>query len=736
MEKCIAESLAAGIIRPSTSPLGAGFFFVDKKDTTLRPCIDFRGLNGITVKNKYPLPLISSNLGSLEGAKLFTKLDLRNAYHLVRIKEGDEWKTAFNTPLGHFEYLVMPFGLTNAPAVFQALINDVLRDFINRFVVVYLDDILIYSGSMEEHISHVCQVLTRLLENRLFVKAEKCDFHVDTVSFLGYIIQSGSIKPDPEKIRAVEEWPVPKSRKELQRFLGFANFYRRFIRDYSKVASPLTRLTSVNVTFCWSPEAHKAFLKLKHLFSSAPILVQPESSKQFIVEVDAFDAGVGAVLSQYVGPENCLHPCAFFSRRLSPTECNYDIGNRELLAVKLALEEWRHWLEGAEKPFVVWTDHKNLTYIQTAKRLNSRQARWAFFFSRFNFTLTYRPGSRNIKPDALSRLYSSEDCSSNPYSILPSGRFIAQLSWGIEKVVRDAQLLQPDPGNGPANCLFVPDSVRSQVLQWIHTSPFACHPGYKRTLELLKRHFFWPKMDQDTREFVAACTTCARSKASHRAPSGLLHPLPIPGRPWSHIAMDFVTGLPASRGNTVILTIVDRFSKSVHFVALSKLPTALMTAELLVDHVVRLHGIPSDIVSDRGPQFVSRVWKAFCKAMGATASLSSGYHPQTNGQTERTNQDLEAALRCMAEANPTTWSSHLTWVEYSHNSLVSSATGVSPFEASLGYQPPLFPAQPTVTGTQPLPTNQVSQYGYPLRTFPFSLNLGSSHPVTLVHFPF
>ena len=400
------EKFTFHLLSSPNTPIVLGHPWLKIHNPHIDWCIDFRGLNGITVKNKYPLPLISSNLGSLEGAKLFSKLDLRNAYHLVRIKEGDEWKTAFNTPLGNFEYLVMPFGLTNAPAVFQALINDVLWDFINRFVVVYLDDILIYSGSMEEHISHVCQVLTRLLENRLFVKAEKCDFHVDTVSFLGYIMQSGSIKPDPEKIRAVEEWPVPKSRKELQRFLGFANFYRRFIRDYSKVASPLTRLTSVNVTFCWSPEAHKAFLKLKHLFSSAPILVQPESSKQFIVEVDASDAGVGAVLSQYVGPENRLHPCAFFSRRLSPTECNYDIGNRELLAVKLALEEWRHWLEGAEKPFVVWTDHKNLTYIQTAKRLNSRQARWAFFFSRFNFTLTYRPGSRNIKPDALSRLYS------------------------------------------------------------------------------------------------------------------------------------------------------------------------------------------------------------------------------------------------------------------------------------------------------------------------------------------
>lgn len=269
------------------------------------------------------------------------------------MKKGDEWKTAFKTPIGHFEYLVMPFGLTNAPAVFQALINDVLRDFLNHFVFVYLDDILIFSRDPEEHTSHVRQVLVRLLENRLFVKAEKCEFGVSTVSFLGHVIQEGQVRADPSKIRAVEEWPVPSSRKELQCILGFANFYRRFIRDYSKVASPRTRLTSSSVPFCWSNEANMAFNRLKHLFTTAPVLVQPDASKQFIVEVDASDSGVGAVLSQRGGSREHLQPCAFYSRRLSPTERNYDMGDRELLAVKLAREEWRHWLEGAELPFVV-----------------------------------------------------------------------------------------------------------------------------------------------------------------------------------------------------------------------------------------------------------------------------------------------------------------------------------------------------------------------------------------------
>jgi len=239
--------------------VGAGFFFVGKKDGSLRPCIDYRGLNSITLKNKYPLPLISSAFAPLHGAAFFSKLDLRNAYHLVRIREGDQWKTAFNTPLGHFEYLVMPFGLSNAPAVFQALVNDVLRDMLNRFIFVYLNDILIFSPDPLTHQQHVRQVLQRLLENKLYVKAEKCEFHVYTVSFLGYVIAQGELRMDPAKIAAVSEWPVPTNRKELQRFLGFANFYRLFIRSYSRLAAPLTALTSTATTFHWSSEAESAF---------------------------------------------------------------------------------------------------------------------------------------------------------------------------------------------------------------------------------------------------------------------------------------------------------------------------------------------------------------------------------------------------------------------------------------------------------------------------------------------
>ncbi|KAM4582555.1 uncharacterized protein V3H82_006561 [Fundulus diaphanus] len=287
---------------------------------------------------------------------------------------------------------------------------------------------------------------------------------------------------------------------------------------------------------------------------------------------------------------------------------------------------------------------------------------------------TFRPGSKNAKPDALSRQFDPDSLREEPEPILPTSIVVANLSWEIEQLVRQAQLEQPTPTDCPTDRLFVPEKVRSEVLQWVHSSKFACHPGVQRTIFLLKRHFWWSSMTQDTSKFVSSCTVCSRGKSSNKPPSGYLQPLPTPSRPWSHISLDFVTGLPLSQGNSVILTIVDRFSKAAHFVALPKLPTAAETADLLVLHVIRLHGIPLDIVSDRGPQFTSRVWRAFCKAIGATVSLSSGFHPQTNGQTERVNQDLEAALRCIILDKPTSWCQYLPWVEYAHNSLTSSAT--------------------------------------------------------------
>ncbi|KAL0164283.1 hypothetical protein M9458_040036 [Cirrhinus mrigala] len=394
MEEYIEEALDSGFIRPSTSPAAAGFFFVSKKDGGLRPCIDYRGLNNVTVNT----PCFGATTGShhLHQARL-TKC-------IQSHKEGDEWKTAFLTTRGHYEYQVMPYGLANAPAVFQSFINEILKEFINKFVITYIDDILIYSKTETEHVAHVRAVLSRLLETQLYVKAEKCEFHVHQTSFLGYQVSHQGVKMDSTKVQAVTDWPQPTTIKELQRFLGFANFYHRFIRNYSTIASPLTSLLKNKPKkLCWTEEASHAFNTLKTSFTSAPVLKHPDPDLPFVVEVDASDCGIGAVLSQRHGQPGKLHPCAFYSRKLTSAERNYDVGNKELLSMKAAIEEWRHWLEGARHPFQVITDHKNLEYIKGAKRLNPRQARWALFFTRFDFTVTYRPGSKNSKADALSR---------------------------------------------------------------------------------------------------------------------------------------------------------------------------------------------------------------------------------------------------------------------------------------------------------------------------------------------
>ncbi|GLB43850.1 putative chromo (CHRromatin Organisation MOdifier) domain containing protein [Lyophyllum shimeji] len=404
LDAFLEENLKSGRIRPSKSPMASPVFFIKKKDGSLRLVQDYRALNAITVKNRYPLPLISELINNLRGARYFTKLDIHWGYNNVRIKEGDEWKAAFRTNRGLFEPLVMFFGLTNSPATFQTMMNDIFRDLIaQRVVCVYLDDILIYTKTLEEHRRITRIVLDRLREHRLFLKPEKCEFERTEIEYLGLIISHGTASMDPVKVAGVAEWPVPKNKKEVQSFLGFTNFYRRFIRDFSHHARPLFDLTAKDVAWTWGSGQQDAFDALKRAITSKPVLIFPDDDRPFRVEADSSDFATGAVLSQQSPEDEKWHPVAFYSKSLNAVERNYEIHDKEMLAIIRALEEWRHFLEGARHKVDIYTDHKNLQYFLTAKKLNRRQARWSLYLANFDFVLHHRPGRSMGKPDALSR---------------------------------------------------------------------------------------------------------------------------------------------------------------------------------------------------------------------------------------------------------------------------------------------------------------------------------------------
>ncbi|GLI67045.1 hypothetical protein VaNZ11_011232 [Volvox africanus] len=399
VKRQVTDLLAKGMIRPSTSPYSAPILFVGKKDGTLRMCIDYRGLNASTVKNRYPLPRVDDLLDKLKGSAYFSSIDLQQGYNQICIAASDIPKTAFRTPFGHFEYTVLSFGLTNAPATFQAVMDRMFRPFIDRFVVCYLDDILVYSKTHEEHLEHLRLVLDVMRREQLFAKRAKCFWAQPQVEYLGHIVSATGVKMDPRKVAVVHDWPAPQNLTELRKFLGLTNYFRKFIEKYSIIAAPLTNLTRKGVfglLESWTSQCQRAFKELKRIVAEDVTLAFPDYSLPFRVEVvsDASVFGSGAVLLQEG------RPITFTSKKFSGAEIRYTTGEQELLAVLHALKEWCCYLEG--RPFTLKTDHKPLTFLQSVPMLNQRQARWMEYLARFDCTWEYISGKLNIA-DALSR---------------------------------------------------------------------------------------------------------------------------------------------------------------------------------------------------------------------------------------------------------------------------------------------------------------------------------------------
>ena len=745
LKRWLDENLTKGFIRASSSPAAAPILFVKKGDGSLRLVVDYRGINAGTIKNRYPLPLMQDTLMNLSRAKWFTKLDIRGAYNLIRMANGEEWKTAFRTRYGLFESLVMPFGLTNAPATFQNFINDVLAPYLDRFCTAYLDDTLIYSDNLEEHKQHVKLILEAFEKAGLHLKPEKCEFHQKEVKYLGLIISTEGIKMDPEKITAVRDWESPRNLKDVRAFLGFANFYRRFVKNYSKIVQPLTLLTRKGVPFVWSESQQQAFEELKSTFTSAPVLARFDPDRDVIVETDASDYVSAGVLSQY-DDEGILHPIAYFSKKHSPAECNYEIYDKELMAIVRAFEEWRPELQSVINPIRVLSDHKNLEYFTSTKLLNRRQARWSQFLSQFNFKIVYRPGTAGGKPDALTRrsgdlpkegderslenhttiikpeniLHVAAVTPSNQQTITNSQQTVIpdpqQTNPTLSQLFTEAYEKDPFPikviemlNNNTRyckditlaectvnnnrllyrGCLWVPnyEPLRLHLMQQHHDSPTAGHPGRSKTLEYLSRTYTWPQMRTDVERYIRNCHTCQRSKPTRHAPFGILRPLPIPERPWQDISMDFVTGLPWSNGCDAIWVVVDRLTKERHLIACRTDIDAKELSSLFITHIFRLHGLPLTIISDRGPQFAALFWKNLCRRLGIEPRLSTAFHPQTDGQTERMNAIMEQYLRAHVNYLQDDWADWLPLAEFAANNQASETTGTSPFFANKGFDP-------------------------------------------------
>ncbi|KAH9686118.1 Endonuclease [Citrus sinensis] len=686
LQRQVEELLAKGYVRESMSPCAVPVLLVPKKDGTWRMCVDCRAINIITVKYRHPIPRLDDMLDELHGSCVFSKIDLKSGYHQIRIREGDEWKTAFKTKYGLYEWLVMPFGLSNAPSTFMRLMNHVLRAFIGKFVVVYFDDILIYSKGLDEHIEHLQSVLTVLRKEKLYANLKKCSFCTNQIVFLGYVVSAKGIDVDEEKVKAIKEWPTPKSVSEVRSFHGLASFYRRFVKDFSTLAAPLTEIVKKHVGFKWGSEQEKAFNLIKEKLVSAPLLALPDFTKTFEIECDASGIGIGAVLMQEG------RPIAYFSEKLGGAALNYPTYDKEMYALVRALETWQHYL--LPKEFVIHTDHESLKHLKGQGKLHKRHAKWVEFIEPFPYVIKYKQGKENVVADALSRRYALISTLNAKLlgfeyikELYANDPDFANVFNACEKVAF-GKFYKHDGLLFRENKLCVPhSSLRELLVREAHGGGLMGHFGIAKTLDVLKEHFFWPHMKRDVERICEKCITCKHAK-SRVLPHGLYNPLPIPSEPWVDISMDFVLGLPRSkRGNDSVFVVVDRFSKMAHFIPCHKTDDATSIANLFFKEIVRLHGVPRSIVSDRDAKFLSHFWKTLWGKLGTKLLFSTTCHPQTDGQTEVVNRTLSTLLRAIIQKNLKTWEECLPHVEFAYNRTVHSATKFSPFEIVYGFNP-------------------------------------------------
>ncbi len=719
VSKYIEESLAAGIIRPSCSPWSSPILLVDKKDGTKRFCVDYRGLNAATKKDVYPIPRVEDVLERLNGMRYFTTLDLVQSYYQIAIAEEDKEKTAFITEEGAFEYNVMPFGLTNAPATFQRLMHLVLAGLNWKMCLVYIDDILIFSRTFDEHMSHLRQVFDRLRAANLKLKPAKCRFAFNNTIYLGHNIGVDGVTPDPAKVEAINRISIDKWRdvSDVKTFLGMTGYYRRFIRGYADIAAPLTELLKKDAKFVVDKHVRRAFKRLKEALVNAPVLAYPRHEVPYVLQVDASNYGMGGVLTQFYNGEE--HPIAYFSRKFTTSEKDYAIMERECLAMVESIKHFREYLYG--RRFTVITDHKPLEHIDTFKAHNGRVARWRMTLSDYHFDVVARPGRLNANADALSRLpvntISFEETFANTTNpkvlrklqlkdrllryfirylendILPSDNSLSR------KIVRESELfcmqdgvlyhaLWPDRRRRftARLRLVVPSKLQPAILHAYHNDPMGAHQGIQRTYELIASRFYWPKLYQSVNDHVRSCVKCIAKKTPRVKKAGLMQPI-LANKPLEIVGVDILGPLPTTvRRHRYILVFSDYFTKFPICFPLKDIKAVTIANKLLFG-VILEYGAPSRIVSDRGSQFMSEIFQEVCKAAESRHSPSTAFHPQTNGLVERFNHTLCVMLSMYVHDNPKDWDLFLPFVIHSYRNTPHSSTGFAPNELMRSYSP-------------------------------------------------
>lgn len=728
LQRQLKKYLEAGFIEPSVSPFGAPVVMVPKANGEVRLCNDFRGLNKLTIVDHYSLPNLEDLLSEIKGSAYYSTIDLCLGYHQILIEEQDRPKTAFHTQYGSYQWVVMPFGLVNGPSTFQRVMEHVLQPYLHKILLVYLDDIIIFSKSSTEHMEHLSQVMNTLRQYNLKARLRKCHFFQKKIKFLGHTISQAGICPSDDKILIIKNYPFPSTPKEAQKFLGFCGFYRKFVHQFSKLARPLNLYALKKLRR--SKEVEEAFEQLKARLINAPILINPEAGANYLITTDASDFAMGGVVDKVSEDGVVLGTVAFFSKLLSKAERNYSIREKELLAVVATLKRFYYFLAGHK--INIATDHKSLEYLlKSSSPPSPRLARWLEFLSEFDISIQYITGKSN-KADALSRDFTKSLQLATVsiqlhHQVLGDDFFKrVQASYVQDKkasIIYTTLKQLKDKTNNKSN-VIIPKSIKQSIKQYLiqdnllyfkgfnkmgqailrlfiptpalqfevirlhHDSPTATHYGPLKMLADLSELYFWPNMFNQIKLYVKRCYKCQANKPSNHHEYGLLKPLEIARSRWNSITMDFISGFRLVKGSfDMIWVICDRFTKRLHFIPISKKVTANELADLFIANIFKLHGLPSEIISDRDVLFTLSFWKSFHNALGTKLGFSTLYHPKTDGQTERSNRTLIQLLRALFDYNTTDWYDQLPIAEFAYNSHYHEAIGMSPFELDLGFIP-------------------------------------------------